>query len=758
MMIKTAPRRWAPSLLAGLALFVLGAPALAHAQRPETPAAQRVDDWSEQLWQAAQTGREDLFLQLLDQAPADADAQLLETIAEYERAIAQREAKRTEQIDEARTKLADLLADEPTAMHLSDALVQAVTLLEITHDRDAVLADPDVMRLVDLASKAAHTSEDQGDWLMSNELFYRLNALYEEEGYYKKDLDRQNHRLIMIQMYAPERLWELRNERLVADGEDPLPAYNPTGESFQERLDGIQEFMVRRALQDAASDHVEGVRVASILTSGLDALETMVNTHDLAEALPQLNDQGAKARFIEALDRERATLKEMTGRVDPRVPVTSTMRHILAANEATLNLPPNAILHEFGNGSLAALDQFSAIIWPDELRRFNRNTQGNFIGVGIQIQLDEKRNIKVVTPLEGTPAQRAGIRSGDVIKFVDGKPTAGFSLNQAVDQITGPSGTMVTLGIERQVADADGVARTDADGEPVYETIEIPIRRSRIEIRTVKGWERSGVREQDWDWYIDDTHHIGYVRLTQFTDNTTRDFLQAVRQMKSEGLNGLILDLRFNPGGLLDEAVSIANAFIPAGEIVSTRAPQSTRADHHRAKLSRAVLEDIPVIVLVNQGSASASEIVSGAIQDHAASGDIDALVLGHRSYGKGSVQNVWGLPGGTAAMKLTTRYYYLPSGRMIHRRPGATQWGVDPNLAVDMLPSQQADAILLRRDADVMPLGPDGKALADAEVPDPGSLISDGTDLQLHAALLLLEARAASSDTRSTAAKDASR
>jgi len=312
--------------------------------------------------------------------------------------------------------------------------------------------------------------------------------------------------------------------------------------------------MVRRALQDAASDHVEGVRVSEILIQGLDALETMVGTRDLAVAMPQLLNESAKRRFITALNSERASLKAMNGRIDPRVPVTRTLRRVLAANEETLRLPPNAILHEFGTGSMSALDDFSAIIWPDELRRFNRNTQGNFIGVGIQIQLDEKRNIKVVTPLEGTPAQRAGILSGDLIKFVDGKPTAGFSLNQAVDQITGPSGTLVTLGIERAIANAD------EDAEVQVELIDVPIRRSRIEIRTVKGWERDGVREQDWDWFIDDTNHIGYVRLTQFTDNTTRDFLRAVRSMQDDGLNGLILDLRFNPGGLLDEAVTIANA------------------------------------------------------------------------------------------------------------------------------------------------------------------------------------------------------
>ena len=373
------------------------------------------------------------------------------------------------------------------------------------------------------------------------------------------------------------------------------------------------------------------------------------------------------------------------------------------------------------------LSSLSAIIWPDELRQFERQTQGNFVGVGIQIQLDEQRNIRIVSPIEGTPAFRAGIKPNDLIKFVDGVSTSGLSLSQAVDIITGPAKTEVVLGVERLVAN-------DA-GDEITAVVDVPIVRDRISVPTVQGWRRLDA-EGTWDHMVDRDRGIGYVRLTQFTDSTTRDFDRAVREMRRQGLNGLILDLRFNPGGLLTQAVSISDRFVRRGlPIVSTENGfgRTQKVENSR---SRPTVNDIPVVVLINEGAASASEIVSGAIQDHAENGAVQAVLLGRRSFGKGSVQRVSMLPGGQAALKLTSEYYVLPKGRHIHRKPGEVQWGVDPNFEVEMLPSQVADALVLRRDAD---------ALIDENNPDPANpdeLLTSGVDLQLNAALVLLQAR----------------
>jgi carboxyl-terminal processing protease len=244
---------------------------------------------------------------------------------------------------------------------------------------------------------------------------------------------------------------------------------------------------------------------------------------------------------------------------------------------------------------------------------------------------------------------------------------------------------------------------------------------------------------------IDPANRIGYVRLLQFTDNTTHDLREAVHQMQMQGpLNGLIFDLRFDPGGLLTEAVGVANTFIDRGVIVSTEG--LVQPEVKTASPGEAMLKDTNVIVLINEGSASASEIVSGAIRYYADHDDIHALVLGQRSFGKGSVQNVWPLtndPRG-AKMKLTTQYYKLPDGRILHRKPGSVTWGVEPHLKIDMLPDTESDAIKLRTDADVVPIDQNGKVITTAKTPDPQKLLDDGLDLQLQTALAILQAQAA--------------
>ncbi len=213
--------------------------------------------------------------------------------------------------------------------------------------------------------------------------------------------------------------------------------------------------------------------------------------------------------------------------------------------------------------------------------------------------------------------------------------------------------------------------------------------------------------------------------------------------MQDQGLNGLVLDLRFNPGGLLDQAIKVVGEFVISEVVVTTEDadgnPTEVLKAHGSGKLS-----DIPVAILVNPGSASASEIVSGALQDYAAWGKLDAIVIGSRSFGKGSVQNAWPLRTAARSMlKVTTQYYRLPGGRLIHRRPGMTEWGIEPDLSVDMLPSQNVEAITLRRDADVLPLDDNGEiVVSDEPTANPDDLLLKGIDLQLEAAVVLLKSR----------------
>ncbi len=691
--------------------------------------------WSKQVWSAARSGKSDEFLATLTRAsdifPAESGVAVSDSASLLRENIEKRETSRTEQIEKLSKKIDEELAAEPAATKVSEALRSAVELSMLAVDKNALMSEDRMVDLVGRADAAAKLAEERGDWLVANELYYRLNLLFDEDKRYQDDLDRQSSRLGMIRMYAPEQFWTLRNDRRLAEGLSALPAYNPTADGWQTKTEGISWPMVAGSLQRSAERYVERDRAGmkEMVIGGLEGVKTLAELPDVRRVFTGLGDEARRAEFIEFLSAQIKAVADAPVRLS-RDDLDRTLEAVLRVNRGTTMVPDAALLHEFGNGAMARLDPFSAIIWPDELKTFQRQTQGRFVGVGIQIQLDEQQNIKITTPLDGTPAQRAGIRSGDLIRKVDDVSTAGFSLDQAVSVITGSPGKTVVLTVERKV------------GEEI-KSIDISIVRANIDVKTVKGWARTGPGERDWDYFVDRNHGIGYVRLTQFTESTTRDFDTAVKSMRDQGLNALILDLRYNPGGLLDQAVSISSRFIAQGVIVRTETAGEVMVDQQTAQPTRNRLNDIPVVVLINEGSASASEIVSGAIQDYAREGKLDAMLLGKRSYGKGSVQNVWQITP-DAAMKLTTQYYRLPGGRLIDKnRHLVTDWGVMPDLVVDRLPSEEADGYEIRQSADVAEMDESGQMVQhDEGRPDPNRLITEGLDLQLATAVAILQSR----------------
>lgn len=294
-------------------------------------------------------------------------------------------------------------------------------------------------------------------------------------------------------------------------------------------------------------------------------------------------------------------------------------------------------------GMLTSLDPHSSYLDDDDFKDMQVQTRGAFGGLGIEVTM-ENGFVKVVSPIDGTPAYKAGVQSGDFITHLDEEPVLGLSLAEAVDKMRGKVGAPITITVVREGAD---------------EAMDIEIIRDIIKIESVK----SRVEEDD----------IGYLRITTFNQNTMPGLKKAIEEIQKEGdekLIGYVLDLRNNPGGLLDQAIAVSDAFLDKGEIVSTRGRNEKDTKRDNATKGD-YLNGKPMVVLINGGSASASEIVAGALQDHNR-----AIILGEQSFGKGSVQTIVPLPG-HGAMRLTTARYYTPSGRSIQSE------GITPDIEV---------------------------------------------------------------------------
>ncbi len=349
------------------------------------------------------------------------------------------------------------------------------------------------------------------------------------------------------------------------------------------------------------------------------------------------------------------------------------------------------LVEDMINGGLERLDPHSAFINPKRYRQFTKDSKGEFGGIGIQVSTDRQSGVlSVVSPLPGTPAYEAGILAGDLIVKIDGKSTESMQLNEAVDHIQGEPGQKISLTVLHE-----------GSKEPV--TVELT--RAKIHIRSVLGNRRRADKPEEWDYFLDKSNHIVYVRLVAFSETAAKELRDTLTELKAEGMRGLILDLRMNPGGLLKAAVEISNLFLPKGKIVSTRG-RTGQEEVYEAEEKNALLvpaQDFPMAVLVNKYSASASEIVAAALQDHHR-----AIIIGERSYGKGSVQNVIKMENGASALKLTTASYWRPSGKNIHRFPDSKdtdEWGVKPDagFAVALKDEERLAYVLDRRDRDII-------------------------------------------------------
>ncbi|RCK41752.1 peptidase S41 [Thalassospira xiamenensis] len=313
------------------------------------------------------------------------------------------------------------------------------------------------------------------------------------------------------------------------------------------------------------------------------------------------------------------------------------------------------------NGMLTSLDPHSSYLNMDNFEEMQVDTRGEFGGLGIEVTMEEGF-VKVISPIYDTPAEKAGLQPGDFITHIDGKPIRGLGLNEAVEMMRGKVNTDIILTIMRK-------------GETA--PFDVTLTRAVIKIQSV----RSEAKDD-----------VGYIRITKFNEQTFSGLQRAITELRDQigpEIKGLVIDMRNNPGGLLDQAISVSDAFLDKGEIVSTRPRDTENTERYNARPGD-LADGLPMIVLINDGSASASEIVAGALQDHRR-----AVIMGTRSFGKGSVQTILPMPG-NVALRLTTARYYTPSGKSIQ------EVGIVPDIIVPQARVESIEAAQRRSEADL--------------------------------------------------------
>jgi carboxyl-terminal processing protease len=384
-----------------------------------------------------------------------------------------------------------------------------------------------------------------------------------------------------------------------------------------------------------------------------------------------------------AADAPEAPAPQTAAPSNPAVPPSADERELIRlladtleqvrANYVDAHVSERELVEAAINGMMSKLDPYSDYITPKELDQFRKGVEREFVGIGIQVA-ERDGQLQIVSPLFGTPAWRAGLRAGDRILAIGDTSTRGLSIDDSIKLMAGESGTEVTVSVLHR-----------ADSQPTTVTLK----RELIQQPTVSGYRRNA--EGVWDYFCDADHKIAYVRLAAFGRTTADDLAQVLQQLNSLGMQGLVLDLRFNPGGRLNQAIEVSDLFLHEGRIVSVVGRVNNPPPWDARDEGTLIPRGFPMAVLVNRFSASAAEIVSACLQDHKV-----AVIVGERTWGKGSVQNIIELEHGKSALKLTTAGYQRPSGKNIHRTPGATeadQWGVMPD---DGFAIQYSDSDLL--------------------------------------------------------------
>lgn len=608
-------------------------------------------------------------------------SQLINIVSEYEAMDARRRSTREQAYKEQLARLERFQAeadvnDVNDANNITSVLAVIAQVREFADEQQQLLSDSFVKRTIQRAKDKAAQYESEGNWLEAYITCYSwLQSIYPDDEAYSD--------------YA-ERLVE--KSGIVASFQD-----SPC-ESSEERFEGVREDILIWAIDVLSSNYV------GIIDYRQMAIKAVKRCELLAEVMEKRVDgndveQMEKPNAIhyilsaEELGAWSAALGAVSDELNGRLGMSKddfvdVFKKVLILNEATARLPREILVAQFAEAALSALDPYTVMIWPRRVPDFEKEMTNKFTGIGIEISR-RKGLLTVSSLLLDTPAFESGLDAGDVIEAVDGVATKDMSIMCAVRRITGPAGTQVTLTVRRP-------------GE--VETRDISITRARIVVSTIRGWQRT--ERGRWRYMIDDAEKIGYIRIYHgFSESTARDLEKVLGELEREGLRGLVLDLRFNSGGLLDSAAKVVDKFVREGLIVITR-PRSWVSSTYLSAHKKGTHPNYPLVILINSSSASASEIVAGALADEMHN---RAILVGERTHGKGSVQGITRRrPGGGAQLKYTTAYYYLPSGKRVKsrdavRKQGRKDWGVGPDIEIKLRSDELKKMIGVQRDNDVL-------------------------------------------------------
>jgi len=542
-----------------------------------------------------------------------------------------------------------------------EAMGEVYATLQNASDEKAFRELDWVKRISADAARTAAKLRDQRNWREAYVIFELLRLTYPDDDTYKRESRDCRQHAHFEAFYTPKNEWK-------------------------RELKDIDPSVVREILARASQDYVRELDFKKLTISGLENIQLLAKTTKLDKVFPSLGDKDLVGNFVDRIGQQIGKVRSRR-RFDYKESA-AVFEQIRRINRETIALPDSVLIDEYISGVLEPLDDFTSVIWPSDVAEFTKHTRGEFVGIGIQIQKDLATNfIRVESPLEDTPAYEAGVAPGDLITSVDGKSTTEISVTDAVDLITGEPGSKVTLGIR----EPNGNERT------------LTLTRRKVQIRTIFGVSRTN-GGTGWDYMLDRDRKIGYVRINSFMEQTVEELKLALEKLQREGCKGLILDLRFNPGGLLKAATDVSSLFLDEDEPIVMTKGRNGKPDQDITSKGGPGFRNIPLIILVNDASASASEIVSGAL-----SGRGKACIIGSRTFGKGLVQNLIPIEDGSAYLKLTTQYYYVPNAdkempwRCLHREEGAKIWGVDPDIMVKVTPFEARKIIKLRRKADVL-------------------------------------------------------